>query len=117
MCGSGAGISMAPPAASAAAAGSAPQPAALSPAATASTRTFASPTTADSGSPAVHESGTEEQVRRMKMEAENLQEHSDKSLNQIMQKVRAEVFERSKGAQTPGEYNQLFEEFFLSNKN
>jgi TPR repeat protein len=49
--------------------------------------------------------------------AENLQEHSDKSLNQIMQKVRAEVFERSKGAQTPGEYNQLFEELFLLNKN
>ena len=46
--------------------------------------------------------------------AENLQEHSDKSLNQIMQKVRAEVFVRSKGAQTPGEYNQLFEELYLS---
>jgi TPR repeat protein len=46
--------------------------------------------------------------------AENLQEHSDKSLNQIMQKVRAEVFERSKGAQTPGEYNQLFEELYFS---
>jgi TPR repeat protein len=46
--------------------------------------------------------------------AENLQEHSDKSLNQIMQKVRAEVFERSKGAQTPGEYNQLFEDLFFS---
>ena len=46
--------------------------------------------------------------------AENLQEHSDKSLNQNMQKVRAEVFERSKGAQTPGEYNQLFEDLFFS---
>ena len=46
--------------------------------------------------------------------AENLQEHSNKSLNQIMQKVRAEVFERSKGAQTPGEYNQLFEELYFS---
>lgn len=46
--------------------------------------------------------------------AENLQEHSDKSLNQIMQKVRAEVFERSKGAQTPGEYNQLFKDVFFS---
>ena len=45
--------------------------------------------------------------------AKNLQEHSDKSLNQIMQKVRTEVFDKSNGAQTPGEYNQLFEELYF----
>jgi hypothetical protein len=45
--------------------------------------------------------------------AKNLQQHGDKSLNQIMQKVRAEVFERSNGAQTPGEYNQLFDDVYL----
>jgi TPR repeat protein len=45
--------------------------------------------------------------------AKNLQQYSDKSLNQIMQKVRAEVFEKSNGSQTPGEYNQLFDELFF----
>lgn len=46
--------------------------------------------------------------------AKNLQQYSDKSLNQIMQKVRAEVFEKSNGSQTPGEYNQLFDELFFN---
>jgi TPR repeat protein len=46
--------------------------------------------------------------------AKALSENRDKSLNQIMQKVRSEVFNRSNGAQTPGEYNQLFEDVYLS---
>lgn len=37
------------------------------------------------------------------------------SINQIMQRVRSQVFEKSSGGQTPGEYNQLFEDLFLGN--
>lgn len=35
------------------------------------------------------------------------------SLAQVMMKVRREVAERSNGSQTPGEYNQLFEDVYL----
>lgn len=45
--------------------------------------------------------------------AKTLSENRDKSLNQIMQKVRSEVFNRSNGIQTPGEYNQLFDDVYL----
>lgn len=45
--------------------------------------------------------------------AKALSENRDKSLNQIMQKVRSEVFNRSNGTQTPGEYNQLFDDVYL----
>jgi formylglycine-generating enzyme required for sulfatase activity len=36
-----------------------------------------------------------------------------RSINQIMMSVRSEVYAKSSGLQTPGEYNQLFEELFL----
>jgi TPR repeat protein len=36
-----------------------------------------------------------------------------RSINQIMMGVRSEVHAKSSGQQTPGEYNQLFEELFL----
>jgi formylglycine-generating enzyme required for sulfatase activity len=36
-----------------------------------------------------------------------------RSINQIMMTVRSEVYAKSSGQQTPGEYNQLFEELFL----
>jgi peptidyl-prolyl cis-trans isomerase C len=36
-----------------------------------------------------------------------------RSINQIMMSVRSEVYAKSSGKQTPGEYNQLFEELFL----
>jgi formylglycine-generating enzyme required for sulfatase activity len=36
-----------------------------------------------------------------------------RSINQIMMSVRSEVYSKSSGQQTPGEYNQLFEELFL----
>ncbi len=36
-----------------------------------------------------------------------------RSINQIMMSVRSEVYAKSSGQQTPGEYNQLFEELFL----
>jgi formylglycine-generating enzyme required for sulfatase activity len=36
-----------------------------------------------------------------------------RSLNQIMMSVRSEVYAKSNGHQTPGEYNQLFEELIL----
>ena len=36
------------------------------------------------------------------------------SLSQVMMKVRREVSEKSNGNQTPGEYNQLFEEVYLA---
>ena len=36
-----------------------------------------------------------------------------RSINQIMMGVRSEVYAKSSGQQTPGEYNQLFEELFL----
>ena len=36
-----------------------------------------------------------------------------RSINQIMMSVRSEVYVKSSGQQTPGEYNQLFEELFL----
>lgn len=45
--------------------------------------------------------------------AKALSENREKSLNQIMQKVRSEVFNRSNGTQTPGEYNQLFDDVYL----
>ncbi len=35
------------------------------------------------------------------------------SLSQVMMKVRREVAEKSNGSQTPGEYNQLFEDVYL----
>ena len=70
MCGSGAGISMAPTAAPAAASGTTPQASALSPIAATAPRTTASPTTG-SGLPAVYENGAEEKVRRMKAELKN----------------------------------------------
>ena len=49
--------------------------------------------------------------------AKALSENRDKSLNQIMQKVRSEVFNRSNGTQTPGEYNQLFDDVYLYKAN
>ncbi len=49
--------------------------------------------------------------------AKILAANRDKSLNQVMQKVRSEVFNRSNGSQTPGEYNQLFEDVYLSPQN
>ncbi len=64
---SGAGISMAPPAASAAAAGSTPQASALSPIGSATPQACAYPSTV-SASRAIHETGTEEKARRMKAE-------------------------------------------------
>ena len=36
-----------------------------------------------------------------------------RSINQIMMSVRSEVYAKSSGQQTPGEYNQLFEELIL----
>jgi sulfatase modifying factor 1 len=36
-----------------------------------------------------------------------------RSINQVMMSVRSEVYAKSSGQQTPGEYNQLFEELFL----
>ena len=36
-----------------------------------------------------------------------------KSLSQIMKNVRREVFQKSNGTQTPGEYDQLFEDLYL----
>ena len=36
------------------------------------------------------------------------------SLSQVMMKVRREVAQRSNGNQTPGEYNQLFEDVYLA---
>lgn len=36
-----------------------------------------------------------------------------KSLSQIMKEVRKEVFTKSNGTQTPGEYDQLFEDLYL----
>lgn len=37
-----------------------------------------------------------------------------KTIDQIMKNVRREVYTRSQGQQTPGEYNQLFEDLFLT---
>ena len=36
-----------------------------------------------------------------------------RTIDQIMKSVRSEVYAKSNGQQTPGEYNQLFEELFL----
>jgi TPR repeat protein len=36
-----------------------------------------------------------------------------RTIDQVMKKVRSEVYAKSSGQQTPGEYNQLFEELFL----
>ncbi len=36
-----------------------------------------------------------------------------RTIDQIMKSVRSEVYTKSNGQQTPGEYNQLFEELFL----
>jgi formylglycine-generating enzyme required for sulfatase activity len=36
-----------------------------------------------------------------------------RTIDQVMKKVRSEVYAKSNGQQTPGEYNQLFEELFL----
>lgn len=38
----------------------------------------------------------------------------DKSLSQIMKEVRRSVFQKSNGTQIPGEYDQLFDDLFLS---
>jgi formylglycine-generating enzyme required for sulfatase activity len=40
-------------------------------------------------------------------------ESKGRTIDQVMKAVRGEVYARSKGQQTPGEYNQLFEELFL----
>jgi formylglycine-generating enzyme required for sulfatase activity len=37
-----------------------------------------------------------------------------RTIEQVMKSVRSEVYAKSSGQQTPGEYNQLFEELFLS---
>jgi len=37
-----------------------------------------------------------------------------KSLSQIFKEVRKQVFQKSNGSQTPGEYDQLFEDVYLS---
>ena len=37
-----------------------------------------------------------------------------RTIDQVMKSVRREVYTKSSGQQTPGEYNQLFEELFLS---
>ena len=80
MCGSGAGISMAPTAASAAAAGAAPQATALSPFATTTPRSSATPSS-DSGLPAVYKNGAEEKARRMKAELKNSEIGANFNLN------------------------------------
>jgi TPR repeat protein len=36
-----------------------------------------------------------------------------RTIDQVMKSVRSEVYVKSNGQQTPGEYNQLFEELFL----
>ncbi len=36
-----------------------------------------------------------------------------RTIDQVMKSVRSEVYAKSSGQQTPGEYNQLFEELFL----
>ena len=36
-----------------------------------------------------------------------------RTIDQVMKSVRSEVYAKSSGLQTPGEYNQLFEELFL----
>jgi hypothetical protein len=43
----------------------------------------------------------------------NSLQQKGRSINQIMMSVRSEVYAKSNGQQTPGEYNQLFEELFL----
>jgi thiol-disulfide isomerase/thioredoxin len=45
--------------------------------------------------------------------AEALQQKG-RSIDQIMKIVRSEVYAKSSGQQTPGEYNQLFEDLFLN---
>lgn len=40
-------------------------------------------------------------------------ETKGRTIDQVMKAVRGEVYARSNGQQTPGEYNQLFEELFL----
>ena len=40
-------------------------------------------------------------------------ESKGRTIDQVMKAVRGEVYARSNGQQTPGEYNQLFEELFL----
>jgi formylglycine-generating enzyme required for sulfatase activity len=40
-------------------------------------------------------------------------ESKGRTIDQVMKAVRGEVYARSNGQQTPGEYNQLFEEMFL----
>ena len=37
-----------------------------------------------------------------------------RTIDQVMKSVRSEVYAKSSGQQTPGEYNQLFEELFLA---
>lgn len=39
--------------------------------------------------------------------------HKGRTIDQVMKGVRSEVYAKSNGQQTPGEYNQLFEELFL----
>ncbi len=43
----------------------------------------------------------------------NSLQQKGRSINQIMMNVRSEVYAKSSGQQTPGEYNQLFEELIL----
>jgi tetratricopeptide (TPR) repeat protein len=46
----------------------------------------------------------------------NSLQQKGRSINQIMMSVRSEVYAKSSGQQTPGEYNQLFEELFLGER-
>ena len=39
-----------------------------------------------------------------------------RTIDQVMKSVRSEVYAKSSGQQTPGEYNQLFDELFLSSE-
>lgn len=41
----------------------------------------------------------------------------DRQISEVMSDVRRQVYERSKGMQTPGEYNQLFEQIVLASSN
>jgi formylglycine-generating enzyme required for sulfatase activity len=43
----------------------------------------------------------------------NSLQQKGRSINQVMMSVRSQVYAKSNGQQTPGEYNQLFEELFL----
>lgn len=46
--------------------------------------------------------------------AQAIAESGNRDISEVMKQVRKEVFTRSDGAQTPGEYNQLFDPLILS---